>query len=256
MDIHMTAEIAALLFVTGLSAGFVDAIAGGAGADRPARPFCPSGFRRTWPWGPTNSREPSGPLSSSYNFFRKGQVDFKEALPGILFTFAGAAMGTGVVQHLNPSFLGRLVPVLLVGVLVYTFFSRGMGYGQRPPKMASRTFYLVFGLGLGFYDGFFGPGTGSFWMAGFCVFLGFDMTRSAGFTRTMNFTSNVVSLSVFIMGGNVLYSVGLVMAGGQFIGARLGSSLAIKNGAKFIRPVFMTVVAVTVVRLIYLSYFA
>lgn len=254
MDIHITAEIATLLFVAGLSAGFVDAIAGGGGLI--ALPVLLSiGLPPHLALGTNKLQGTFGTLSSSYNFFRKGQVDFREALPGILFTFTGAAMGTGVVQHLNPSFLGRLVPILLVGVLVYTFFSRGMGYGQRPPKMASLTFYLVFGLGLGFYDGFFGPGTGSFWMAGFCVFLGFDMTRSAGFTRAMNFTSNIVSLSVFIMGGNVLFSVGLIMAAGQFIGARAGSSLAIKNGAKFIRPVFMAVVAVTVVRLIYLNYF-
>lgn len=255
MDMHMTAEIAALLFVTGLSAGFVDAIAGGGGLI--ALPVLLSiGLPPQLALGTNKLQGTFGTLSSSYNFFRKGQLDFNKALPGILFTFVGAAIGTLVVQHLNPRFLGRLVPILLVAVFVYTFFARGMGYAEKPPKMDPRKFYLIFGLGLGFYDGFFGPGTGSFWMAGFCVFLGFDMTRSAGFTRAMNFTSNIVSLSVFIIGGNVLYSVGLLMAAGQFIGARLGSNLAIKNGARFIRPVFMTVVAITMMRLIYLNYFA
>ncbi len=254
MTIHLTADTAALLVMTGLLAGFVDAIAGGGGLI--ALPVIMSvGLPPQLALGTNKLQGTFGTLSSSYNFFRKGQVDLKEALPGVLFTFAGAAAGTMVVQHLDPSFLGRLVPILLAGVLVYTVFSRHMGYGKTAPKMAAFTFYLVFGLGLGFYDGFFGPGTGSFWMAGFCALLGFDMTRSAGFTRTMNFTSNIVSLSVFIIGGNVLWSVGLLMAAGQFVGARLGSSLAVKKGARFIRPVFAAVVAVTVARLIYINYF-
>lgn len=255
MELQMTAEIAALLLMTGLLAGFVDAIAGGGGLI--ALPVILSiGLPPQLALGTNKLQGTFGTLSSSYHFFRKGQVDFRKALPGILFTFAGAAAGTLVVQRLDSSFLGRIVPVMLAGVLVYTFLSRKMGTTQTVPKMAAFRFYLLFGLGLGFYDGFFGPGTGSFWMAGFCVFMGFDMTRSAGFTRTMNFTSNIVSLTVFIIGGNVLFSVGLLMAAGQIVGARLGSNLAIQNGARFIRPIFMAVVGLTVARLIYLHYLA
>ncbi|WP_373500691.1 TSUP family transporter [Desulfococcus sp.] len=255
MDIHMTAEIAALLFITGLSAGFVDAIAGGGGLI--ALPVLLSiGLPPQIALGTNKLQGTFGTLASSYQFFRKGQVDFREAMPGILYTFVGAAAGTTLVQNISPSFLGYMVPVLLVGVFVYTLFSKSLGYERRPPKMASRVFYTVFGLALGFYDGFFGPGAGSFWMAAFCVFLGFDLTRSAGFTRAMNFTSNLVSLAVFILGGNVLYSVGLLMAAGQFIGGRLGANLAMKKGAGFIRLVFLTVVAATVARLVYVTYLA
>lgn len=251
----MTAEIAVLLFMTGLSAGFVDAVAGGGGLI--ALPVLLSiGLPPQLALGTNKLQGTFGTLAASYQFFRKGQVDFREALPGILYTLVGAAVGTTLVQNINPAFLGYMVPVLLVGVLVYTLLSKGLGYERRPPRMASRLFYPVFGLALGFYDGFFGPGTGSFWMAGFCVFLGFDLTRSAGFTRTMNFISNMVSLAVFIIGGNVLYSLGLVMASGQFIGAYLGANMAMEKGAGFIRPVFMTVVAATVARLIYITYFA
>ena len=254
-DMELSVGLAVLLAATGLSAGFVDAIAGGGGLI--ALPVLLSiGLPPQMALGTNKLQGTFGTLSSSYHFFRKGQVDLVHALPGILYTFAGAALGTVVVQRVNPAFLGRLVPLLLGGVLAYTLLVKEMGVAERPPKVPHGGFYLVFGLGLGFYDGFFGPGTGSFWMAGFCIFLGFDMRRSAGFTRTMNFTSNVVSLALFVIGGNVFYPVGLIMAGGQFVGARLGSGLAIKNGPRFIRPIFIIVVAATVGRLIYLNYFA
>jgi uncharacterized membrane protein YfcA len=121
--------------------------------------------------------------------------------------------------------------------------------------MKEKTFFLIFGLILGFYDGFFGPGTGSFWTAGIMMFLGLNMTKASGYTRVMNFTSNICALVIFIAGGKVIWSIGLCMAGGQVIGARIGSGMAIKNGAKFIRPFFMAVVLITVVRLLYVNYF-
>ena len=255
MEIHWTAEMAALLFATGLGAGFVDAIAGGGGLI--ALPVLLStGLPPQIALGTNKLQGTFGTLSATVQFFRKGQIDLREALPGILYTLVGAAAGTAVVQRIDPAFLGYLVPVLLAGVFVYTLAAGGLGNERRPPRIPERAFYPLFGLGLGFYDGFFGPGTGSFWMAAFCVFLGFDLTRSAGFTRAMNFTSNVVSLAVFLLGGNVLFSLGLLMAAGQFIGAHLGSNLAMKRGAAFIRPIFMTVVAATVARLLYLTYLA
>ena len=116
-------------------------------------------------------------------------------------------------------------------------------------------FYLIFGTTLGFYDGFFGPGAGSFWTAALLVFLGMEMTAAAGHTRVMNFTSNIVALGLFALGDNVLYSAGLTMAAGQIIGARVGSGLAIKKGAGFIRPPFLTVVFITILRLIHVNYF-
>jgi uncharacterized membrane protein YfcA len=85
--------------------------------------------------------------------------------------------------------------------------------------------------------------------------MGMDMTKAAGTTRIMNFTSNIVALSLFIIGKNVLYSAGLCMAAGQIIGARAGSGMAIKRGASFIRPIFLTMVFLTIVRLMIVNYF-
>jgi hypothetical protein len=138
---------------------------------------------------------------------------------------------------------------------VYTLLNRQLGFKRRDARMSQQVFFILFGLGLGFYDGFFGPGTGSFWTAALLVLLGYDMTQAAGTTRIMNFTSNIVALCVFMVSHNVLYRAGICMAVGQIIGARIGSGLAIRNGARFIRPLFLAVVFLTIARLGYLYYF-
>ncbi len=140
---------------------------------------------------------------------------------------------------------------MLLLVFIYTLLNPKIGDDDHAPKMGHRLFFLLFGMGLGFYDGFFGPGTGSFWTAALILFLGFNMTKAAGCTRVMNFVSNIVALGLFVAGNNVAYSAGLCMGMGQLIGARLGSTLAIRKGARFIRPIFLAVVFATLVRMIY-----
>lgn len=140
-------------------------------------------------------------------------------------------------------------------VFIYTLLTKDLGVNPGKQRLSISVFYLIFGYALGFYDGFFGPGTGSFWTAALLLFLGYDIKKSSGITRIMNFTSNIVALVVFIVGGKVLYSAGFCMAAGQILGARLGSGLAIKKGAGFIRPVFLTVVFLTIVKLVWNTYF-
>jgi uncharacterized membrane protein YfcA len=115
-------------------------------------------------------------------------------------------------------------------------------------------FDLTFGLVLGFYDGFFGPGTGTFWTMAFMLALGFNMTRATGYAKVMNFASNVSSLAFFLLGGNVCFAAGLTMGLGQLIGARIGSRMVIARGTKFIRPVFIAVVLALTLKLAYDAY--
>ncbi len=246
--------ILCLLFATGLAAGFVDSIAGGGGLIT-LPTLLAVGLPPQIALGTNKLQGSFGTLSASYNYINKGEVNLKACLAGILFTFLGAVTGSWAVQTIAPGFIKHVIPILLLVVLLYTFFSPGLGFEDRKPKMGHTTFFFVFGLALGFYDGFFGPGTGSFWTAALCIYLGMNMAKAAGVTRIMNFTSNIVALGIFVIGNNVLYEVGLVMALGQIIGARLGSNLAIKNGARFIRPVFLTVVLLTIARLVYQNYF-
>jgi hypothetical protein len=120
--------------------------------------------------------------------------------------------------------------------------------------MGRRRFDLVFGLGLGFYDGFFGPGTGTFWAMAYMLGLGFNLTRATAYTKVMNFASNLSSLAFFLLGRNVLWGAGLSMGLGELLGARLGSRLVIAKGARFIRPIFISAVLALTLKLLYDAY--
>jgi len=120
--------------------------------------------------------------------------------------------------------------------------------------MSAQFFYMLVGLALGFYDGFFGPGTGSFWTLLFVLLLGLDLKKATAHTKITNFTSNFIALGIFIIGGKVLFLAGFIMGCGQMVGAYAGSRLVIRNGVGFVRVFFLTVVAVTVARLFYVTY--
>lgn len=249
----LSPETVMFLFVAALAAGFVDSIAGGGGLIAlPA--LLSTGMPAQLALGTNKLQGTFGAFTASVQYLRHGTVALRDCGTGIVATFVGAAAGTWTVQRLDPVFMRHVIPPLLVVVLLYTLWSKGLGDRECPPRMGTLPFFLVFGVSLGFYDGFFGPGTGSFWTAACCLFLGADMRRASGITRVMNFVSNVVSLALFLMGGQVLVAVGLIMALGQVIGARVGSGMAIQRGASFIRPVFALVVAATIGRLVYLNY--
>ena len=249
---EITIQLALFLFATGFLAGLVDSIAGGGGLI--ALPVLLSiGLPPQIALGTNKLQGCFGTFSAACNFVQKKEVLLREAIAGICFTLVGAALGAWLVQQLSARFIEPLVPVLLLGVLVYTFFLPKLGFTDRDPKIPLFFFSMIFGILLGFYDGFFGPGTGSFWTLACMAIMGMNMTKASGYTKIMNFTSNFVALSLFILGGNVFFTVGFIMAFGQVLGAVTGSNLAIKNGASFIRPIFLSVVLLTIARLIYLN---
>jgi uncharacterized membrane protein YfcA len=115
-------------------------------------------------------------------------------------------------------------------------------------------FYILFGLGLGFYDGFFGPGTGSFWAISLVLVLGQNFTKATATAKVMNATSNLAGFALFAVNGLVHIPAGLCMAAGQVVGGRLGAGLVVTRGARFIRPVFLIMVTLTLARLLWVSY--
>ncbi|MBW2682106.1 MAG: TSUP family transporter [Deltaproteobacteria bacterium] len=251
--VNITSEILLFLFCVGFVSGLVDSIAGGGGLIAlPALLFI--GLPPQMALGTNKLQGSFGTFTAAWNYIKKGPATLREAVPGIFFTLLGATSGTLLIQSLDSALIKPLIPVLLLLVFIYTLFSGHLGKEDRAPKMNKNIFYALFGICLGFYDGFFGPGTGSFWTVAFMFFAGFNMTKATGYTKIMNFTSNIVALFWFILGGNVVYSIGLTMAAGQVVGARIGSNLAIKNGTGFIRPIFLTVVLFTIMRLVYMNY--
>ncbi len=251
--LHASLPMALLLFASGLAAGFVDSIAGGGGLiSLPA--LLAAGLPPQLALGTNKLQGCFGTFAASCNYIRKGKANLRESIHGIVFTLIGAILGAWLIQLLDPGFIENIIPILLGMVFLYTLFSRHLGLSNRNALMPEGVFFPLFGLALGFYDGFFGPGTGAFWTVALLAVQGYEMTRAAGATRIMNFTSNIVALAVFVAGHNVWFSIGLCMAAGQVIGARIGSGLAIRKGARFIRPLFLTVVLLTILRLGYVSY--
>lgn len=250
--LEITNQLFLFLFATGFVAGFIDSIAGGGGLI--ALPVLLSiGLPPQLALGTNKLQGCFGTFSAACNFIQKKEIEPRTALSGICFTLIGASCGAWLVQQLSAHFIEPIIPFLLLGVLIYTFFMPKLGFTDTVPKISSFLFSMIFGITLGFYDGFFGPGTGSFWTLACMAIMGMNMTKASGYTKIMNFTSNVIALSIFIAGGNVLYSVGLIMASGQILGALTGSGLAIKKGASFIRPIFLTVVLLTIARLLYIN---
>jgi uncharacterized membrane protein YfcA len=245
-----------LLFATGLVAGFVDSIAGGGGLI--TLPVLLSfGLDTGHALGTSKLQATFGSGSAVWHYAQAKTVELKDCTSGFVFSLIGAALGTVVVlklHQLNPSSLKRAIPILLIGVAIYTLLKPRLGAEDLHPRMARRWFDLIFGLGLGFYDGFFGPGTGTFWTMAFMLLLGFNMTKATGYTKAMNFASNVSSLALFILNGSVYFVAGLVMGLGQVIGARIGSRMVITRGTKFIRPIFLSVVFALTLKLLWDAY--
>jgi uncharacterized membrane protein YfcA len=233
--------------------GFVDSIAGGGGIIT-VPVLLSIGLPVPLALGTNKLQAAFGSFTASVNYVRKDLVDLKDTVPGIVFTAIGATVGAFTLQRIDPAFLARVVPILLITIFVYLLLSPKFGYKKSRARMNRYAFYLTFGLAIGFYDGVFGPGTGNFWTIAFVVLLGLNLKNATAHTKIMNFTSNIISLAVFMHGGNVLFKVGLAMAAGQLVGAAIGSHLVITKGVKFVKVFFMTVVAITIAKLVYSTY--
>lgn len=243
-----------LLFLTGFFAGFIDSVAGGGGLIT-VPVLLGIGLPPQLVLGTNKFQSTFGSFSATLNFVGNGHVSYnRELATGIVCTLIGAAGGAFVVQRIDSRWLAMTIPWLLALIFVYLLFKPKLGENDHAPRLSPVPMFLVCGLSLGFYDGFFGPGTGNFWVLALLVLGGMNMIRATAYTKVMNFTSNIVSLLLFLWGGNVRFDIGLIMAAGQFSGALCGSGLVMKKGARFIRPVFMFVVLIMVLYLFVKNY--
>lgn len=239
-----------LLFFVAFFSGFIDAIAGGGGLITiPA--LIAVGIPEHVALATNKLQATFGSFTAAANFTHKKMVDFNSLWCGIIWTFVGAVCGTWSVLLLDATVIKYLIPICLVAILIYTIFSPNLGEIDKEKRMNESLFYTIFGLSIGFYDGFIGPGTGSFWMFAFVSLLGMNLKSAVANTKILNFTSNIVSLAVFIGGGQILWLLGIVMGFGQMIGAYFGSHMVIKKEIKFIKIIFLTVVSLTIVKIIY-----
>ncbi|MFI5337536.1 MAG: TSUP family transporter [Opitutales bacterium] len=243
-----------LLLVAGLVAGTVDAIAGGGGLI-----IIPTllgiGLPAPLALGTNKLGAAFGTGSATWSYVRKGAVDLRSCVTGAVWTFVGALFGASAVRWIDPVFLGRTIPWLLAVIVIYMIFRPQLGERDQHHLMEAPTFYALFGLLLGFYDGFFGPGVGSFWSIAFVMVLGHNFLKATAHAKVMNMASNAASLAIFIVGGYCLLWPGLALGAGQLAGGRIGAHLAMTRGARFVRPVFLLMAGLTVLKLLYQHYF-
>ncbi len=242
-----------LLFAAGLVAGLVDAMAGGGGLIT-IPVLLGTGMPPQTALGTNKLQGAFGSGSAMLHFARAGAVDLRACAAGTIWTAVGAGLGTLAVQRFDPAFLRAAIPLLLIAIALFMLFSPSLGMADARERMGRRTFFLVFGLSIGFYDGVFGPGTGTFWAMSFVLFLGYDLTLATAATKVMNFTSNLVSLAFFLVSGCVSLPEGIVMGLGQFSGAHIGARLVMRRGSRLIRPVFIAAVVAISAKLLWQNF--
>lgn len=225
--------LTAVAFIT----GFIDAIAGGGGLiTMPA--LLMSGVPPLFALGTNKLQSMFGTAVSMSNYGRKGLIDWRPNLPVAVLVFVGAAIGALVVQQVNTRWLSLIIPLLLLGNALYILVSPRMTDEDAHHRVSSRG-YAPVGGAIGFYDGFFGPGTGSFFSSSLVALRGYGLTKATALTKFFNWTSNLASVLLFALGGKVIWLLGLCMAAGAMSGGWLGSHAAMRFGARLIRPLLI-----------------
>lgn len=246
-------DIYKLLFlcVAGFIAAFVDAIAGGGGIiSVPA--YMIVGLPTHIALGTNKFAASAGSLTSSINFIRSGNCNFRLLKFVAPFTLIGSILGVKTVLLINESFLQPLVLVLILAIGIYTFFSKTLGEEDNFKGFTRKNLFLsiVLGFSLGFYDGFFGPGTGTFLVFGFINILGFNFLKASANARVLNFVSNISALITFAISGNISYAIGIPVCLFMITGAKIGTKLAINKGNKIIKPIFITMAMAVAIKML------
>ncbi len=235
-------------------AGFVDSIVGGGGLIQlPALfVFLPKELAASVPlvFGTNKLSSFCGTSVAVAQYARRVPIPWPSILPAAVAAFVFSALGVRVVQSVPNAFLKPLTLVLLIAVAVYTYWNKKLGDRHAPKFVAYHERALTVGVGvlLGFYDGFFGPGTGSFLIFIFIGWLGFDFLTASASSKAINFATNLAAVLVFAARGDVLYHYALPMGACNIAGALLGTRLALLKGNKFVRVIFLAVVGVMIAR--------
>ena len=241
----MIAALAAISFL----AGFVDSIAGGGGLlTVPA--LLLAGLSPAQAIATNKVQGAVAAASATYTFGRKGLIEWRRAWAFALVAFASGIVGALCVRFLPRPVLEALIPVLLIAIAVYFALSRKVKDEDAHARMTALAFGLTAPVAVGFYDGIFGPGAGSFYMLAFVTLLGYGVVRATAHTKLLNLASNLGSLFLYAATGAVVWPVGLVMAAASFLGAQIGSRLAMRLGSRIIRPLLVVVSGLMALRLL------
>jgi uncharacterized membrane protein YfcA len=246
---EITLYILTLLFLAAFVAGFVDAIAGG-GALITVPSLLLAGFPPIEMLGTNKLQSVFGSGSATLAYARGGHVDLKSQLPMATMSALGSAVGAMMTTFVPGDILKALLPILLIVIALYFLLKPNLGDADKHRRMAPFLFGLTLVPLIGFYDGIFGPGTGSFFMLAFVTLLGYGLLRATAHTKMLNFASNIGALVVFGISGVIHWKTGLVMGVGQFLGAQAGSRLAMRSGTRVIRPLLVVACVALAIKLL------
>jgi uncharacterized protein len=234
-----------------LLAGLIDSIVGGGGLVLVPALFAifPTAAPATL-LGTNKCASVWGTALATVQYSRRVQMSWSVLLPAAFTALAGGFLGAWTVTLLNPSFLRQLLPFILLMVLLYTLIKKDLGNTHAPHHSQKRETVIacVIGAAIGWYDGFFGPGTGSFFIFLFVRLLGYDFLNASAAAKLMNVATNLAALVLFAAKGYVWWHVGLTMAVANIAGSIIGTRLALKHGATFVRYVFIVVVSMLILK--------
>ncbi|MDU8925403.1 TSUP family transporter [Pasteurellaceae bacterium LIM206] len=247
---EISIEVIGILFVVAMLAGFIDAIAGGGGLITiPA--LLMTGMPPAMALGTNKLQACGGSFSASLYFIRQKAVDIKSLWFILLMIFIGSVVGTLLIQQVDGSFIKKVIPFLVLAIGLYFLFTPKLGEEDVRQRFSYSAYALTAGVTLGFYDGFFGPGTGSIMSLTCVTLLGFNLAKATAHAKVFNFISNFAALIFFLIGGQILWSVGLAMLVGQSIGANLGAKMVLGKGKALIRPLVVIMSFVMTAKMVY-----
>lgn len=246
-----------ILGLVAFAAGFIDAVAGGGGMlTVPA--LLSIGLPPHIALGTNKLSATFASSTAAVTYYRKKLFSPRFWSQAFVATLIGAVLGTLVVDYISTDWLEKALPLVVLATAVYTVWHpqpKAESHSLPNDIPSLKTKQWGQGLTLGFYDGVAGPGTGAFWTVSSMSMYKMNILLSSGLAKAMNFTSNFTSLVTFIVLGHVNWAIGLTMGVCLMVGAYIGAHSAIRFGAKFIRPVFVTVVVVLSVKLAFDAWF-
>ncbi|WP_043315576.1 TSUP family transporter [Microbulbifer sp. HZ11] len=236
---EITLTLLLILFAVAMLAGWVDTLAGGGGLlTVPA--LLLAGVPPVAALATNKSQAILGTFTATATLYSKGHLRERSLIFPIITAGIGAGVGAWLIQRVDTSWLNWVIPLLLLSVALYVWFTPNMGNSEREGKMSEKQWALTCVPAVGVYDGAFGPGTGTFFAASGVAFRGQTLLTATIRAKLFNLTTNMVSLALFAAGGKVIWTIGGAMMVGQMLGAFIGSHTMLAGGTRLIRPLVIT----------------
>jgi uncharacterized membrane protein YfcA len=256
MEITVTTYLIVLPLI--FFAGLVDSIAGGGGLiSVPA--YMVAGLPPHFVLGNNKFSSCIGTTFTTARYFKHGLIDIKFAIWSAIFALIGSSIGTNIVLMLDPHFLNYVLLFLLPIILIFSLIKKDLGKVNNSHLISNKKKYFLIilaSLVIGFYDGFFGPGTGAFLILFFTGLLHYDFVKANGNTKVINLSSNIAALTTFLIHGKVLFALAIPAAVFGILGNLVGSKIVLTKGSKIIKPFFLIVVGLLFIKILWTTFFS